>query len=104
MIPADDCTTMAEVRVAIDELDRQLVTLLAQRLRYIEAAARIKTDRNVVRDEWRKADVLNKVTEAARESDLPVELVQQLWENLIEFSISHEFKRFDSLQAAQQAS
>ena len=60
MTPPESCTTMAEVRAGIDALDRQLVTLIAERLRYIAAAARIKPDRGRVRDEWRKADVLAK--------------------------------------------
>jgi len=45
-----DCTTMAEVRQGVDALDRALVALLAERQGYMDAAARIKTDRHVVRD------------------------------------------------------
>jgi isochorismate pyruvate lyase len=56
---ADQCTTMAEVRAAIDEVDQRIVTLLAERMRYIEAAARIKQDRDAVRDEARKAEVID---------------------------------------------
>ena len=44
------CATMAEVRQGVDALDRALVTLLAERQRYMDAAARIKQDRGAVRD------------------------------------------------------
>jgi len=56
-----DCSTMAEVRAGVDDVDRRIVTLLQRRFGYMNAAARIKPDRSAVRDEWRKADVLAKV-------------------------------------------
>ena len=37
-VPAADCTDMAQVRAAIDGLDTLIVSLLAERMRYIEAA------------------------------------------------------------------
>ena len=51
-----DCMTMAEVRVGVDALDRLLVAVLAERQRYMDAAARIKPDRAAVRDETRIED------------------------------------------------
>ena len=51
----------------VDALDRELVGLIAKRARYMEAAARIKPDRDAVRDEWRIEDVVSKVkAEASR--------------------------------------
>jgi len=96
ILSPENCVTMAEVRAAIDSLDRRIVGLLAERLRYIDAAARVKTDRNAVRDEWRKADVLAKVASAARDNGLPADLAAMLYEQLIEYSIAHEFTRFDA--------
>lgn len=95
----ENCTTMAEIRTGIDSVDRDLVALLAERLRFIEAAARVKTERSAVRDEWRKADVLAKVAETARQHGLPADLPAMLWEALIEYSIAHEFVRFDAKQS-----
>ena len=46
-----DCQTMAHVRDGVDRLDRALVQLIAERARYMEAAARIKPTRETVRDE-----------------------------------------------------
>ena len=99
MTAADQCTTMAEVRTGIDALDRRLVALLAERLKFIAAAARIKPDRDAVRDEWRKADVLAKVEAASRERGVPADLTADLWERLIEYSIAHEFVLFDKHRA-----
>ncbi|RPA95498.1 hypothetical protein L873DRAFT_1697811 [Choiromyces venosus 120613-1] len=90
-------TTMAEVRTSIDDLDRQIVTLLGERMRFIEAAARIKPQRGAVRDQWRVDDVLTKVCETADQVNFPKKLVHKLYADLIEASILHELVNFDHL-------
>ena len=95
-VSAENCRSMAEVRIAIDLLDRRLVALLGTRMRYIEAAARIKPERGQVRDEWRKADVIAKVRDAAVTAAFPADLAAALWEVLVEGSIAHELARFDA--------
>lgn len=96
--PAERCETMDDVRRAIDTLDQDIVALLAERMRYIDAAARIKSARDTVRDETRKADVLAKVEQTARDMGLPPELAADLYEKLIEYSIAHEMALFDARQ------
>jgi isochorismate pyruvate lyase len=94
-VSPEDCTSMAEVRAGVDRLDEQVVALLAERFRYMEAAARIKPEREAVRDEWRKADVLSKVSARAAREGAPVERLFALYEQLIESSIAYEFDCFD---------
>jgi isochorismate pyruvate lyase len=94
-VPAADCTTMDEVRAAIDQIDAEIVTLFARRMRYIEAAARIKPHRDDVRDEPRKAAVIDHACDVARETGFPEGLTRQIYELLVEGSIAHEFDRFD---------
>jgi isochorismate pyruvate lyase len=91
----DDCTTMAEVRAGVDEVDEAIVDLLALRFGYMEAAARIKVRREAVRDEARKADVLAKVDAAADDAGLDRKLIASLYEQLIEASIAYELEVFD---------
>ena len=95
-----DCTTMAEVRQGVDDVDRRIVELLARRFGYMDAAARIKPEREAVRDEWRKADVLAKVEAGATARGVDRELVARLYEDLIETSIAHELDRWDRLREA----
>jgi len=90
-----DCTTMTEVRAGVDDVDRQLVALIARRFGYMDAAARIKPDRSAVRDEWRKADVKAKVDRAAEAAGVDRALMSRLYEDLIETSIAHELEEFD---------
>jgi len=93
--PAIECASMEDVRFAIDALDRDIVALFGQRMRYIEAAARIKPDRGAVRDEARKADVIAKACAEATKVDFPEALTRQIYEILVEGSIAHEFEAFD---------
>lgn len=86
---------MAEVRAGVDEVDERLVDLLTRRFGYMAAAARIKTDRNTVRDEARKAQVIANVKRHARQAGVPEPLAAALWEMLVESSISYEMTLFD---------
>lgn len=95
----DHCQTMADVRIGVDATDAALVALLSRRFDYMEAAARIKTDRNTVRDEDRKAQVIAHARAHARASGVPEPLVAALWEMLVECSISFETARFDAMKA-----
>ncbi|THD60188.1 chorismate mutase [Phenylobacterium sp.] len=91
-----DCATMAEVRVGVDALDRLLVSILAERQRYMDAAARIKADRAAVRDPARIEDVVAKVKAAAREAGLSEAIAEPVWRTLIEACIAHEFGVWDT--------
>ena len=90
---------MAEVRVGVDDTDRKIVELLARRFGYMDAAARIKPERSAVRDESRKADVLDKIRRIATGHGLDPELLARLYDQLIEACIAHEFEEFDRLRA-----
>jgi isochorismate pyruvate lyase len=95
ILAGPDCSTMAEVRVGVDQVDRELIALLARRFAYMDAAARIKPERGAVRDEARKAQVIHNVRALARAAGLPEAVIGQLWEQLVEASIAYEFDRFD---------
>ncbi len=92
------CSTMAEVRYGIDRLDEQIVALIGERFRYMDAAARIKPTRDTVRVEWRKAQVIDNARSHARGADVPEEVVGDIYERLVEGSIAYEFDRFDELR------
>jgi isochorismate pyruvate lyase len=98
-LPPEDCTTMLEVREGVDATDRALVELLARRFGYMRAAARIKADRDTVRDEARKAAVIAAVRRDAAERGLPADELASLWERLVEISIAYELVQWDSLRA-----
>ena len=91
-----DCRDMREVRAGIDRLDRQIVTMIAERFRYMDAAARIKGERST-------AEVIANVRRLAEERQVPAEAVAQLYEGLIEASIAYELAKFDALRETPTA-
>ena len=93
-----DCATMTEVRQGVDALDRLLVTVLAERQRYMDAAARIKTDRAAVRDVPRIEQVIDRVKAAARDAGLSQAIAEPVWRTLIEACIAHEHDAWDALR------
>lgn len=99
IFPPDQCQTMQDVRAGVDDVDRALVALLKRRFGYMDAAARIKPDRDAVRDQWRKDDVHAKVAAEAERLGLPAERLRPVWEELMEQSIAYEFERFDAIRS-----
>lgn len=96
ILAPEHCTTMAEVRAGVDAIDAQIAALLGQRFGYMAAAARIKTDRATVRDDARKAEVIENAKANARKHGVPEPLTAAMWEMLVENSIAYEMVLFDA--------
>lgn len=95
-----DCRTMGDVRAGVDALDQELVRLLARRQGYMDAAARIKPERNQVRDPARIEDVVAKVRRAARTAGLSEAIAEPVWRLLIERCIAYELSAWDRTRKA----
>jgi len=92
------CETMIDVRDGVDATDREIVALLERRFGYMRAAARIKPTREAVRDEERKASVINAAVAEAEARGIPGNVVAQIWETLVEGSIAYELVEWDQLR------
>ena len=100
-LPAD-CETMLDVRKGVDALDRALVLMLAERQRYMDAAARIKGERHTVLDTARIEDVVDKVKAAACAAGLSEEIAEPVWRTLIDRCIAYEFGVWDQLRGVRK--
>ncbi len=100
-----ECETMSDVRYEVDRLDRALVKLIAERQSLMDAAARIKGNRNTVRDPARIEEVVSKVLAEARKQGLSPAIAEPVWRTMIEQCIQHEFVEWDALRetSPQQA-
>ena len=99
-----DCTSMADIRAGIDQLDSELVALFARRAGYIDRAAEIKAEVDLpARIDARVEEVVQNVRRHAETYGLPPELVEKLWRRLIDWSIAREENRLgpDSLRKGQ---
>ena len=98
----DDCRDMKDVRAGVDEIDRMLVALITRRQGYMDAAARIKTERATVLDEARIQDVLAKVKAEAERRGLEWSIAEPVWRKLIERCIAYEFDVWDEMRASKK--
>lgn len=94
----DNCQSMADLRDEIDLLDQKIVEMIAIRQTYMDQAAYIKKDRNLVRDDVRIEEVIGKISKHAEKTGCEPELVSNLYRTMIEWSINYEFVRFDELK------
>ncbi|MCK0128478.1 chorismate mutase [Erythrobacter sp. F6033] len=94
----EDCANMLDVRAGVDATDRELVALLDRRFGYMRAAARIKPTRDAVRDEERKASVINAAVKEAEAAGIPGDVIADIWERLVEGSIAYEFNEWDRIR------
>jgi len=95
-----ECETMVDVRIEVDRLDRALVKLIAERQSYMDAAARIKGNRETVRDPARIEDVVSKVLAEAQRHGLSPAIAEPVWRTMIEQCIRHEFEVWDEIRDA----
>ena len=98
LLPPELCATMAEVRRGVDATDRALMALLERRFGYMQAAARIKRRRDEVRDEPRKAEVVQAARADAASRGLPDQSLAELWDRLVEISIAYELAEWERLE------
>lgn len=93
----EQCRDMSDVRAGVDALDEHIVSLLARRAKYMEAAAKIKGKKELIRDEDRKAAVIARAQKQAESLNAPSEMVTAVYETLVEESIAYEMRVYDAL-------
>ncbi|QKP77433.1 chorismate mutase [Methyloligella sp. GL2] len=89
-VPAGRCANMDEVRQEIDRIDKTLVDLISERFAYVDRAWQLKASPADAMVPWRVQQVIDKVKARAEEKDLPPELVEALWRQMIGWFIQYE--------------
>ncbi|MBN9739358.1 MULTISPECIES: chorismate mutase [unclassified Pseudonocardia] len=82
--------SLDEVRMAIDRIDDEMVTLLARRQRYVREAASYKRDEEAVRASDRRQALMTRLHERARAEQLAPEVVDATWSAMIDAFIQLE--------------
>ena len=87
----DTIASMADLRVCIDEIDSELVTLLAERERYTDRAPDLKAREGIAANAPRRVEaVLSNVRTKAEASGLDPNLAEAMWRIMIETVIARE--------------
>jgi isochorismate pyruvate lyase len=91
-----DCTSLQDVRDAVDAIDREIVALLGQRALYVAAAAAFKTSEGAVRAPARVEALLLARREWAQEQGLDPDFVEQLYRRIVEYFVGRELSRWSN--------
>lgn len=87
-----DKEQLAAVRVAVDEVDEQIVALIGRRERLIRIAGTLKADSAEVRAPGRVERVLEHVKATAEQKDIDTDIVEQTYRGMIDAFIRLELE------------
>ena len=87
MTDHDPLAELAQCRGEIEDLDRRLIALLAERVALGKRTAALKTAAGLpILDPQREAEVIRRAVVTAREHDLPVEAVREVFWHVVGLS------------------
>ena len=92
------CKNIREVRNNINNIDEQIVKLIALRGSFVKQAANFKKDRESVKAPTRVEEVISKVKNLAKITGANEEVVENVYKAMIESFIKLEMKEFESLK------
>ena len=91
------CNSIDDVRLNIDRIDFQLVSLIAERAQYVKQAAKFKKNTTEVKASDRVEQVINKVVTQANELKAPPAVVEAIYRTMIDQFIKTELEEHKSL-------
>ena len=94
MKTANQCENMADIRVEIDRLDREVIVLLGQRFLYVKAASKFKTSETTVRAPERFQSMLQQRRAWADEEGLNADAIEKMYQDLVNHFIDEEMKHW----------
>ena len=91
-------SSIEDVRDRIDQIDSELVKLIAQRGQCVKAASAFKTDSSAVRAPDRVQQVIDKVCKQAAEAGLSEAIIEKTYRAMIGAFIDYELEQYNQLQ------
>jgi len=89
-----DCSSLAEIRKNIDLIDMEIVPLLVRRGKYVQQAAKFKSDYSSIEDKKRIDEIIDKVSRYSLELNFDPTIIEKIYSFLIEVYIQFEKKKF----------
>lgn len=90
----DECESMIDIRAEIDQLDRQVVTLLGRRFTYVKAASKFKTSETSVKAPERFQSMLQQRRVWAEKEGLNPDAIEKMYKDLVNHFIEEEMKHW----------
>ena len=88
----EKCDSLEQARDRIDQLDQELIEMIATRQFYIDQAVRFKRTAEDVHSPDRVQQVINKVREQAIQLHTDPDLVEKIYREMIQHFIQRELK------------
>lgn len=92
-----DFSLIEDVRNRIEQIDSELVKMIAQRSQSVKAAA-FKSGHSAVRAPDRAQQVIDKVSKQATEAGLPTVIIEKVYRTMIDAFIDYELRQHDQLR------
>jgi chorismate mutase len=92
MKDAKSCTTIKEVRAAIDKIDREVMELLAKRQEYVCEIIRFKSDPESIVAQDRQNQLYEQRRQWAEELDLSPEMIDEVFKTMVRHNIQKEME------------
>ncbi len=89
--------SLAEVRAQIDQLDDEIVALLARRQQQVKQAATYKRDETAVHAPDRRAQMMRRLRERAVEEDVDTEVVERVYTAMVDAFIQLELREHKAI-------
>ncbi|HIC44131.1 MAG TPA: chorismate mutase [Sulfurimonas sp.] len=89
-----DCNNLNEVRIEIDILDDEIVTLIAKRNAYIHQAVKFKQSVEEVKAQERVDQVIQQVRKKAISLEMSANMIEELYRRLIDSMVESEIAEF----------
>ena len=93
-----ECNSIEEVRNNINNIDEQIVKLIAQRGEFVNQVAKFKKDSDAVKAPKRVEEVISKVKKLAQLNGTNEEVVENIYRTMINSFIKLEMKEFEKLK------
>ena len=91
-----DCTTIEEVRLAIDAIDQEIIAALSRRFAYVKTITRFKQTEAEIQAPVRFATVIETRRAWAQQAGLEPDVIEQMYRNLIAHFIDVERAELNS--------
>ncbi len=89
-----ECTSLQDIRAAIDDIDRDIVALIAQRRGYVHAAATFKTSAASVSAPDRVATMMARRRQWAMDAGLSPEPIEHVFRTLVSYFTEAELQHW----------
>ena len=91
-----ECENINDIREAIDNIDRQIIGLIAKRSKYVHKAAQFKTSTETVKAEDRILKMLSTRRQWAKNNNLKEDFIVELFKLIVNYFINEEMIKWQS--------